>query len=308
MEKDATEKNRTLRPLLLTENGRFNERLIELIGDRSLRSLSRTSGISDTTLRKYVTGDTEPTLSKIKILALVLDTTEAWLLSGVGEKFRTYKPFKKLPWGENHEHDAAWVYAEAKLLGTLKPKQEQWFNDFLERNKLSSNQFQKYFEHMESNGNQAHASTSPLVKKEEFDEEFALIPGYHVCVSAGMGSINDNEPIKRHLAFRKKWLSYRKLSPDCLVVVFAKGDSMEPTINNGNSILVDTSTKALSDGSIYAIRLGDQLYAKRLQKRFDGSVELISDNKEYNSQIVPKEELEQLDIIGKVVWIGKDLF
>lgn len=59
--------------------------------------------------------------------------------------------------------------------------------------------------------------------------------------------------------------------------------------------------------NIYVLRFGDELYAKRLQKRFDGSIELISDNKEYKDQIVKTDELDQLAIIGKVVWIGKDL-
>ena len=55
------------------------------------------------------------------------------------------------------------------------------------------------------------------------------------------------------------------------------------------------------------MRLGEELYAKRLQQYLDGSVRLISDNKEYVEQVVKPNELEQLEIIGKVVWIGKDL-
>ena len=83
---------------------------------------------------------------------------------------------------------------------------------------------------------------------------------------------------------------------------------MEPTIHSGNTLLVDLSDKLLSDGSIYVLRVGDNLFAKRLQQRFDGTVELISDNKEYKDQVVKPDELDQLQIIGKVVWIGKDLY
>ena len=68
------------------------------------------------------------------------------------------------------------------------------------------------------------------------------------------------------------------------------------------------SDTQLKDGSIYVLRFGEELYAKRLQKRFDGSVRLMSDNKEYDDQIVSQDELDQLAIIGKVVWIGKDLY
>jgi len=146
------------------------------------------------------------------------------------------------------------------------------------------------------------------VTVDEFNEEYALIPGYHVSVSTGHGALNGDAEVKRQLAFRSKWLRFRKLNVKDLAVVFAQGDSMEPTIHNGNTILVDLSDTQLKDGSIYVLRFGEELYAKRLQKRFDGSVCLISDNKEYDDQIVKPNELEQLAIIGKVVWIGKDLY
>jgi len=146
------------------------------------------------------------------------------------------------------------------------------------------------------------------VSVDEFNEEYVLIPGYHVSVSTGHGALNGEHEVKRQLAFRSKWLRFRKLNASDLAVVFAQGDSMEPTIHNGNTVLVDLSDTQLRDGSIYVLRFGQELYAKRLQKRFDGSVCLISDNKEYDDQIVKEDELEQLAIIGKVVWIGKDLY
>ncbi len=145
------------------------------------------------------------------------------------------------------------------------------------------------------------------VELDEFNEEFALIPGYHISVSTGHGAFNGNSKITRHLAFRRKWLDYKQLTSCELAVVFAKGDSMEPTIHNNNTILVDLSDKKLSEGLIYVVRIGEELYAKRLQQYVDGSVMLISDNKEYIDQLLKPDELGQLEIIGKVVWIGKDL-
>lgn len=149
---------------------------------------------------------------------------------------------------------------------------------------------------------------SVVISCDEFTEEFALIPGYHVSVSTGHGEMSANEKIKRHLAFRHKWLRFRGLDADNLVVVFAHGDSMEPTIHSNNTLLVNTADTKLTDGSIFVLRFGEELYAKRLQKRFDASIELISDNKEYSNQVVRADEVNQLHIIGKVVWIGKDLY
>lgn len=151
------------------------------------------------------------------------------------------------------------------------------------------------------------ASNQLSVECEDLCEEYSLIDGYHTEVSTGHGSAWDEQPVQRRLAFRKKWLRFRNLNPEHLKVLFAKGDSMEPTIHSGDSILVDTSIHQLSDGSIFVLSLGGDLYAKRLQKRVDGGIEVISDNREYSNQVVPANELDQLQIIGKVVWIGKDL-
>ncbi|WKE64366.1 LexA family transcriptional regulator [Gallaecimonas kandeliae] len=151
------------------------------------------------------------------------------------------------------------------------------------------------------------AGTAAAVAVREFDEEYVLVPGYHVSVSAGHGAINGDEPVKRHLAFRRKWLSFKKLGGANLAVVFAKGDSMEPTINDNDSLLVNLDSTKPLDGKIFVVRLGDELYAKRIQIRWDGAIELISDNKEYRPQTVPAAELEQLHIVGQVAWIGKDI-
>lgn len=146
------------------------------------------------------------------------------------------------------------------------------------------------------------------VRKAEFDEEYALIPGYHVQVSAGPGAALNGEEIKRHLAFRRKWLKFRGLDETRLAVVFAKGDSMEPTIHSGDSILIDTRRNQVEDGSIFVLRLGDDLYAKRLQKNYDGSITIISDNRtDYQPQIVPADQLYNLAVIGKVIWVGHDI-
>ncbi|WP_299494917.1 S24 family peptidase [uncultured Shewanella sp.] len=138
-------------------------------------------------------------------------------------------------------------------------------------------------------------------------DEYAYIPVYNVTVSTGHGITNKTETIKRYLAFRKRWLQFRNLNPSELAVVYASGDSMEPTIHSNNSLLVDTSQTSLKDGCIYVLRISDDLFAKRLQKGIDGSVILISDNKEYETQRIEKNRIELLNIIGKVVWMGKDL-
>ena len=76
------------------------------------------------------------------------------------------------------------------------------------------------------------------------------------------------------------------------------GDSMEPTLNNGNIIFIDKTKQDASKDGIYAFVNENGLFVKRIQKRIDGALDIISDNKEYPSQIARKNEI---DILGKVV-------
>ncbi len=81
------------------------------------------------------------------------------------------------------------------------------------------------------------------------------------------------------------------------------GDSMEPTLNNGNIIFIDKTKQDVSKDGIYAFVNENGLFVKRMQRRIDGSLDIISDNKEYPVQIAEKSDI---NILGKVVSsIGK---
>jgi len=81
------------------------------------------------------------------------------------------------------------------------------------------------------------------------------------------------------------------------------GDSMEPTLNNGNIIFIDKTKQDVSKDGIYAFVNENGLFVKRMQRRIDGSLDIISDNKEYPMQIAEKSDI---NILGKVVSsIGK---
>lgn len=136
--------------------------------------------------------------------------------------------------------------------------------------------------------------------------EFALIPGYNIQISAGNGSQGEQEQVTRKLAFRHKWLKFKGLKEKDLVLVFAKGDSMEPTISDNNTLMLDTNQQILQDGHIYVIRTNDHLVVKRVQNTLNGFY-LISDNKEYKEIELTYNEADDLQVIGRVVWIGKDV-
>ena len=81
---------------------------------------------------------------------------------------------------------------------------------------------------------------------------------------------------------------------------------MVPTINDKDSLLVDTSRNIPYDGRIYVIRSGDTLWVKRIQKKLDGSLLLISDNPSYPPMNLELDSLDDVQIIGQVVNVSKD--
>jgi phage repressor protein C with HTH and peptisase S24 domain len=138
-------------------------------------------------------------------------------------------------------------------------------------------------------------------------DEFALIPGYRVQVSAGHGAIAPEDEIPcRHLAFRRKWLKYRGFSEKDLVIVWCKGESMEPAIYNNDTLVVHIGKNKPVDGGIYVLRNHDQLWVKRIQSLPNAWL-LLSDNPRYPPIEVPKDEQHNFQIVGKVVHIAHDL-
>lgn len=148
---------------------------------------------------------------------------------------------------------------------------------------------------------------SVAVYGNQFLEEFALIPGYRVQVSAGHGAlVQGDEAPCRHLAFRRKWLKWRGFAEKELAIVWNKGDSMEPTISNNDTLVVHLGRTRPGDGHIYVVRNDDQLWVKRLQVRPDAWV-LISDNAIYPPMTIPKDEQHTFEVIGQVVHISHDV-
>ncbi len=151
------------------------------------------------------------------------------------------------------------------------------------------------------------APTNAPTNYTDFESEFALIPGYNIQVSAGWGSEADDESQPtRHLAFRRRWLKWRGFTEKDLTLVFAKGDSMEPTISDNNTLLVNMQRTVPTDGNIFVIRNGSQLWVKRVQVRPNAWL-LISDNALYPPIEVPMDEQHNFQVIGQVVHIAKDI-
>lgn len=128
------------------------------------------------------------------------------------------------------------------------------------------------------------------------------LPRFDVEASAGTGSKVLTENRLGDVAFDRQFLKDRGASPDACTVIRAKGDSMSPTIPDGSLLVVDHSQKDVAHGYITVIGIGDDLLVKRVRRRLDGTVELISDNQAYPPEVIGTDRLDQLRVVGRVVY------
>ena len=130
--------------------------------------------------------------------------------------------------------------------------------------------------------------------------DWADIPRLPLGASAGPGTLaQDSAPTDR-LRFSGRWLRQQGLEPAMLSVIEVEGDSMEPTLRDGDEILVDRSPRPLRSG-LHVVRLDDVLLVKRLEPGPAGTLLIISDNPAYPRMERPRADVA---VVGRVVWKG----
>lgn len=136
--------------------------------------------------------------------------------------------------------------------------------------------------------------------------EFAIPVRGNVEASLGYGVTVYEENETATYGISKKLAYDLGISPSTSEIIFARGDSMEPTIFGGDSLLVDLSKKEILDGVIYCIRLDGQLLTKRLQRLSHDIIGIISDNPKYKMREVSlSKNIDDFTILGEVRWWGR---
>ncbi|MDT8446173.1 MAG: S24 family peptidase [bacterium] len=145
--------------------------------------------------------------------------------------------------------------------------------------------------------------------RNRIEDQFIYVPHYQISASAGFGSEIDSEQIIDHLAFHKDWVrNHLRVSVDGLALINVIGDSMTPTLHNNDLILVDMAQREVKDGLLFVLRIENDLIVKRLERLINGKIKLSSDNRSYSEQTVDPTDLnEQLQIVGRVVWFGREI-
>ena len=130
------------------------------------------------------------------------------------------------------------------------------------------------------------------------------VPKVEARLSAGTGSLEVSDNIKGYFGFRSDWL-HRKGCPSQMVLMSITGDSMRPTLENGDLALVNLAQTDVVSGGIYAVGVDESVLVKRLDKR-PGKIVLVSDNRDAYApqELDMTDEIvrESLRVIGRVLW------
>lgn len=126
------------------------------------------------------------------------------------------------------------------------------------------------------------------------------IPLYDLEAAAGDGKDVLDESQARAFSIDEEILAPRGVKPDQCVMLSISGDSMLPTLSDGDVVVFDRSQSSLGDG-IYLFEMDGQLRVKRLQRVAGGAYALLSDNDKYQPVYVAPNELNTLRIIGRCV-------
>lgn len=137
------------------------------------------------------------------------------------------------------------------------------------------------------------------------NQRYRAVPKVKARLCAGGGSFEVASEIEGFYSFENDWLR-RKGDADQMVLMDVFGHSMKPEIKEGDTVLVDQSQKGVIAGAIYAVGIDDTIMVKRLEKHPHKLV-LLSDNMEFAPIFLSPEEMNSIRIIGKVLWICREL-
>ena len=122
--------------------------------------------------------------------------------------------------------------------------------------------------------------------------------------TVGRGTVQSRQ-IVDYLAFKAEWLRRRiGIDPKSLMLVEAVSDSMAPTIDEGDLVLVDLRDPRFRHDGVYVLRASGDLSIKRIQRRPDGKLIIRNDNAAYEPTVVAADSV---NVVGHVIWIAGKL-
>lgn len=98
----------------------------------------------------------------------------------------------------------------------------------------------------------------------------------------------------------RDWVERKNLSPKALYAITVKGDSMEPTLYDGDTVIINVADTHAVDGEVFVVNYEGEVVVKRLSRDM-GRWWLTSDNSDQRKYAKKSCEGEHCIIVGRVV-------
>lgn len=142
-------------------------------------------------------------------------------------------------------------------------------------------------------------SYKPVVEVERFDIAASMGPGTEP---------QEMNMVVEHMRLDANWVRQNLVytSIDNLKLISGRGDSMAPTIRNGDALLVDSGVTSVESDAIYFFLMRGQQHVKRIQRNLDG-LTIISDNGQYREIDVPGDREGDITVLAQIIywWTGR---
>lgn len=144
-----------------------------------------------------------------------------------------------------------------------------------------------------------------LSASDDHADDYIQIRESEVRFAAGNGRTAHYDELAESVpaTYRLEWFAKEGINPDHARRFKVHGDSMEPFLYDGDTVLVHLGETTVIHGKVYALRYGDELRIKRVYKKLDGGLILHSDNPDYlprDEELSPAMVQEHISIIGRV--------
>lgn len=139
-----------------------------------------------------------------------------------------------------------------------------------------------------------------------FDDKYDRVTVVRgAMLSGGPGKVSwEFEEVAQHFAFRRQWLVDKGLRAERCRIYEVSGDSNAPYIRHGDVVMINLDDRKVVDGEFYGLAFGDDLRVKQLAFRADGALKVISAAEPDKAETYRGQEIDAINIIGKVAWRG----
>ena len=152
--------------------------------------------------------------------------------------------------------------------------------------------------------NKQHYASKDRVSYKLDNLETLFIEHYlNIKGAAGAGQATPTDQLVLNVAVNAAdWRNYVGLDHRHVKIISIHGDSMKPTFNHGDQVLVDTACNRLIDDGVYAFMQDDLLRVKRIKLKLNGDIEVKSDNGHgFTNETYTQQEATDFIVFGRVL-------